>query len=125
MSECLGKIKGAGTSKRDAEKALLNAALDQFAIPGEPAFPLNQAYEAPRDRADAETLRGYVFFLFSFLHFRWAIHSACLFVYLFIFLCSRWVLGLLCAEMICLDCSTDELGLFLIGISRRSGKNWQ
>ncbi|MCJ1336495.1 subunit of the Arp2/3 complex [Bachmanniomyces sp. S44760] len=60
VSECLGKIKGAGTSKRDAEKALLNAALDQFAIPGEPAFPLNQAYEAPRDRADAETLRGYL-----------------------------------------------------------------
>jgi len=36
----------------------MNAALDnQFAIPGDAAFPLNQAYEAPRDRQDAEVLR--------------------------------------------------------------------
>ena len=38
-------------------QALLNAALDQFAIPGDASFPLNQAFEAPRDRQDAETLR--------------------------------------------------------------------
>jgi hypothetical protein len=41
-------------------KALLNTALDQFAIPGEPGFPLNQAYEAPKDRQDAEILRQYL-----------------------------------------------------------------
>ena len=40
-------------------QALLNAALDQFAIPGDASFPLNQAFEAPRDRQDAETLRQY------------------------------------------------------------------
>lgn len=39
------------------KQALLNAALDQFAIPGDASFPLNQAFEAPRDRQDAETLR--------------------------------------------------------------------
>lgn len=39
------------------QQALLNAALDQFAIPGDASFPLNQAFEAPRDRQDAETLR--------------------------------------------------------------------
>ena len=38
----------------------MNTALDQFAIPGDAAFPLNQAFEAPRDRQDAETLRQYV-----------------------------------------------------------------
>ena len=38
-------------------QALMNAALDQFAIPGDASFPLNQAFEAPRDRQDAETLR--------------------------------------------------------------------
>lgn len=35
----------------------MNAALDQFAIPGDASFPLNQAFEAPKDRQDAETLR--------------------------------------------------------------------
>lgn len=39
---------------------MLNTALDQFAIPGDAGFPLNQAFEAPRDRQDAETLRQYV-----------------------------------------------------------------
>ncbi len=39
----------------------MNTALDnQFAIPGDAGFPLNQAFEAPRDRQDAETLRQYL-----------------------------------------------------------------
>ena len=42
-------------------KALINVSLDQFSIPGDVSFPLNQAYEAPRDRQDAEALRQYVF----------------------------------------------------------------
>lgn len=37
----------------------MNTALDQFAIPGDASFPLNQAFEAPRDRQDAEILRQY------------------------------------------------------------------
>ncbi|MCJ1478278.1 subunit of the Arp2/3 complex [Lambiella insularis] len=56
ISDCLGKIRS-GMSSREAEKALTNAALDQFAIPGDASFPLNQAFEAPKDRQDAETLR--------------------------------------------------------------------
>ncbi|RAL11144.1 actin-related protein 2/3 complex subunit 3 [Aspergillus homomorphus CBS 101889] len=59
ITECLGKVKPAMTA-RDAEKALINVALDHFAIPGDVAFPLNQAFEAPRDRQDAETLRQYL-----------------------------------------------------------------
>lgn len=48
-------------SAKEAEKALLNVALDtSFAIPGDAGFPLNQAYEAPRDRQDAEQLRQYL-----------------------------------------------------------------
>ena len=38
----------------------MNTALDQFSIPGDASFPLNQAFEAPRDRQDAETLRQWV-----------------------------------------------------------------
>lgn len=40
-------------------QALMNTALDQFAIPGDASFPLNQAFEAPRDSQDAEILRQY------------------------------------------------------------------
>lgn len=59
VSECLGKIKP-NTGARDAEKALINVAFDHFAIPGDVSFPFNQAFEPPRDRQDAETLRAYV-----------------------------------------------------------------
>ncbi|MCJ1313216.1 subunit of the Arp2/3 complex [Agyrium rufum] len=59
VSECLTKIKTSMNNK-EAEKALLNTALDQFAIPGDASFPLNQAFEAPKDRQDAETLRQYL-----------------------------------------------------------------
>lgn len=57
MSEALGKVKPT-MGRKEAEKALLNLALDnQFALPGDAGFPLNQAFEAPRDRQDVETLR--------------------------------------------------------------------
>ncbi|CAG7943763.1 unnamed protein product [Penicillium nalgiovense] len=59
ISDCLGKVKPT-MNARDAEKALTNAALDNFAIPGDVSFPLNQAFEPPRDRQDAETLRQYI-----------------------------------------------------------------
>jgi actin related protein 2/3 complex, subunit 3 len=39
----------------------MNIALDtNFAIPGDAGFPLNQAFEAPHDRNDAEQLRNYI-----------------------------------------------------------------
>jgi actin related protein 2/3 complex, subunit 3 len=39
----------------------MNVALDtNFAIPGDATFPLNQAFEAPADRNQAETLRQYM-----------------------------------------------------------------
>ncbi|OJJ45301.1 hypothetical protein ASPZODRAFT_152976 [Penicilliopsis zonata CBS 506.65] len=59
ISECLGKVKPTMTA-REAEKALINASLENFAIPGDVSFPLNQAFEAPHDRQDAETLRAYI-----------------------------------------------------------------
>ncbi|EHA49199.1 hypothetical protein MCOR27_002851 [Pyricularia oryzae] len=60
VSECLTKIKPTA-GVRDATKDVQNLALDNnFAIPGDPGFPLNQMYEAPRDRQDAELLRQYM-----------------------------------------------------------------
>ncbi|KAI4145778.1 MAG: hypothetical protein LQ340_006165 [Diploschistes diacapsis] len=60
VSECVGRIK-VHMGPKEAEKALLNTALDtNFAIPGDASFPLNQAFEAPANRQDAETLRQYL-----------------------------------------------------------------
>lgn len=60
VSEVLSKVRP-GMQRREAEKAVGNVALDSnFAIPGDAGFPLNQAYEAPRDRQEAEVLRQYV-----------------------------------------------------------------
>ncbi|KFH48456.1 Actin-related protein 2/3 complex subunit-like protein [Hapsidospora chrysogenum ATCC 11550] len=60
VSDCLGKIKPKA-SFREAQKDVMNLALDtHFAIPGDPAWPLNQMYEAPRDRQDAEQLKLYM-----------------------------------------------------------------
>ncbi|PFH56941.1 hypothetical protein XA68_15741 [Ophiocordyceps unilateralis] len=60
LSDCLQKIKP-NASARDAQKDVMNLALDlHFAIPGDPGFPLNQMYEPPRDRQDAEQLKLYM-----------------------------------------------------------------
>jgi actin related protein 2/3 complex, subunit 3 len=48
VSECLGKIRP-HHGVRDATKEVFNLALDlQFAIPGDPGFPLNQVRPASR-----------------------------------------------------------------------------
>ncbi|KAL9015903.1 MAG: hypothetical protein Q9185_006718 [Variospora sp. 1 TL-2023] len=60
VGELLGRVPKVGGGQREGEKALINAALEQFAIPGDAGFPLNQAFEAPRDRQDAEVLRQYL-----------------------------------------------------------------
>ncbi|KAK3069084.1 hypothetical protein LTS18_000428, partial [Coniosporium uncinatum] len=60
VSEVLGKVRS-NMGRRDAEKAVMNTALDtNFAIPGDASFPLNQVFEPPRDRNEAETLRQYI-----------------------------------------------------------------
>ncbi|TAQ84004.1 hypothetical protein B7494_g7672 [Chlorociboria aeruginascens] len=60
ISECLGKVR-TGMSAREAQKEIQSIALDSnFAIPGDPGFPLNQMFEGPRDRQEAETLRQYL-----------------------------------------------------------------
>ncbi|KAK4132195.1 ARP2/3 complex, 21 kDa p21-Arc subunit [Trichocladium antarcticum] len=60
VSDCLGKIRPTA-SMREATKDVMNLALDlNFALPGDPAWPLNQMYEPPRDRQDAELLKQYM-----------------------------------------------------------------
>ncbi|RDW88061.1 actin-related protein 2 complex subunit 3 [Coleophoma cylindrospora] len=60
VSECLTKIKPS-MSAREAQKEVQNIALDSnFAIPGDAGFPLNQMFEAPGNRQEAEALRQYL-----------------------------------------------------------------
>ncbi|KAF3933479.1 hypothetical protein ABW19_dt0204822 [Dactylella cylindrospora] len=59
ISECLGKIKP-NMSGREAEKALNTLALDHFALPGDPNFPLNALFAPARDRNEADQLRQYI-----------------------------------------------------------------
>jgi hypothetical protein len=60
VTDCLARIRPAATL-RDATKDVNNLALDNnFALPGDPAWPLNQMYEPPRDRQEADLLRQYM-----------------------------------------------------------------
>ncbi len=47
-------------SQNEAVKQLSTHAVDAFSLPGDAAFPLNQLYAAPRDRNEADLLRGYL-----------------------------------------------------------------
>ncbi|EGP85210.1 unnamed protein product [Zymoseptoria tritici ST99CH_1E4] len=60
VTEALNKIRP-NMGRKEAEKAVMSSALDtNFAVPGDAGFPLNQMFEAPRDRNEAEVLRQYV-----------------------------------------------------------------
>ncbi|CZR53591.1 probable Arp2/3 complex subunit ARC18 [Phialocephala subalpina] len=60
VSECLGKIRPS-MSAREAQKEVQNIALDtNFSIPGDPGFPLNQMFNPPSSRQDAEILKQYL-----------------------------------------------------------------
>ncbi|WOO85511.1 Actin-related protein 2/3 complex subunit 3 [Vanrija pseudolonga] len=64
ISECLTKL--APTPGRpspgytEAVKQLSTLAVDNFALPGEPGFPLNSMYHAPANRTEADALRSYL-----------------------------------------------------------------
>ncbi|KAG0177138.1 subunit of the Arp2/3 complex [Apophysomyces sp. BC1034] len=59
ISECLGKLNKA-TPQGDAAKQLQTLAVSNFALPGDPSFPLNAMYAPPADRVQADQMRQYV-----------------------------------------------------------------
>ncbi|RKF65178.1 Actin-related protein 2/3 complex subunit 3 [Golovinomyces cichoracearum] len=60
ISECLGKIRG-NMSAREAQKEIQSIALEvNFALPGDPAFPLNQLFHPPANMQETESLRQYL-----------------------------------------------------------------
>ncbi|CAO3624969.1 unnamed protein product [Cunninghamella blakesleeana] len=59
ISECLQKINK-NTPQGEAFKTLSTLAVSNFAIPGDPTFPLNAMYQTPSDRFQIEQLKQYI-----------------------------------------------------------------
>jgi actin related protein 2/3 complex subunit 3 len=54
ISGCLNKLATRPCqNQEEATRALINLALDDFSIPGEPRFPLKSLYEPPANQQDA------------------------------------------------------------------------
>ncbi|KAI8977436.1 ARP2/3 complex 21 kDa subunit [Mycotypha africana] len=59
IQQCLGSINR-NTPQGDAFKILNTLALSNFAIPGDPSFPLNAMYQAPIDKSQADQMKQYM-----------------------------------------------------------------
>ncbi|KAI5481161.1 putative Arp2/3 complex subunit Arc18 [Pseudohyphozyma bogoriensis] len=64
IGDCLTKIaqsaKAPGWTPQEAQKQLSTYAIENFHLPGEPAFPMNSLYQAPANRLEADALRQYL-----------------------------------------------------------------
>ncbi|BGP18910.1 hypothetical protein JCM10213_005505 [Rhodosporidiobolus nylandii] len=63
IGDCLSRIAAARTwTHQDALKHLTTHAIDHFALPGEPGFPMNQVFQgaAAGDRGGSDALRAYL-----------------------------------------------------------------
>ncbi|KAK9330021.1 actin-related protein 2/3 complex subunit 3 [Lipomyces starkeyi] len=62
ISDCLSALsaRNVNVDRNEAGRILNTLALEHFSIPGDPGFPLNSLYTAPRDRTEADLLRGYL-----------------------------------------------------------------
>ena len=60
ISGCLNKLASRPSeNQEEATKTLINLALGDFSIPGEPRFPLNSLYEPPANQQDAGIALGF------------------------------------------------------------------
>ena len=59
ISDCLSKLN-LKTTFREATRILNNLALDNFSLPGDIGFPLNNLYQPPKNKNDADLLRSYL-----------------------------------------------------------------
>jgi len=63
ISDCLNKLASPAArswNTVEATKQLTTLALENFALPGEPGFPIKGLFQAPSNRPDADTLRQYL-----------------------------------------------------------------
>jgi len=59
ISECLKKLQRV-QSKNAAVKEMINLSIQPFDMPGDPHFPLNNMYQRPKDRMEADKMKGYM-----------------------------------------------------------------
>lgn len=59
ITECLKKLQKI-SSKEEAKKEMQTMAIVDFAIPGEPKFPLNALYGKPGNSGEADQCRAYI-----------------------------------------------------------------
>lgn len=58
-SQALNEIKSTTTSSA-ATRILNNLSLEDFSLPGDPSFPLNTVFTAPKDRVEYNLLKLYL-----------------------------------------------------------------
>lgn len=61
ISDCLSRIaspQGKAWTPNEAHKQLQSTAVDAFALPGDPGFPINTMYDPPANRQDAGECAG-------------------------------------------------------------------
>ncbi|KAI8868958.1 Arc18 ARP2/3 complex subunit [Ramicandelaber brevisporus] len=59
ISDYLGRIRPT-MSQAEASRLLYGVAVQGFAVPGDPTFPLNSMYPTPANRTEGDTLRQYM-----------------------------------------------------------------
>lgn len=59
VSDCLSKLSKT-VNFREATRILSNLSLDSFALPGDIGFPLNNLYQPPANKNEADLLRSYL-----------------------------------------------------------------
>jgi hypothetical protein len=65
VQQCIARIhKKKPTSKAEAKKALFALAMEEFAKPGDTAFPANAFFEAPKNKDEAGMFLPIYFFFF-------------------------------------------------------------
>lgn len=59
LNDCLSKLNK-NTKYKEGCKILNNFSVENFSLPGEVGFPLNNLYQAPQNKADLELLKSYL-----------------------------------------------------------------
>lgn len=66
IGDCLSQMASPAAKSwtvNEANKQLQSHAVDTFALPGEPGFPINAMYDAPANRQDAGRSKSLTFYL--------------------------------------------------------------
>lgn len=72
ISDCLARMQAnKAWGANEATKQLQSHAVDSFALPGDPGFPVNTMYDAPANRQDAGQFPSHAMLVESVTGLRW------------------------------------------------------